>query len=93
MTIDDIQDNDKTFIEEKIEEKQSNEKTEDEDVVVCATSNFIIKNFEKYLLLMDLLRPHSLNIFNSMLSSFEYYVSIQLIANKSDICSFNDFCA
>lgn len=61
-------------MDEKLDEK-SVEKSEEEDVVVCATSNFIVKNFEKYLLLMDLLRPLSLSIFNSLLYSFEYYVN------------------
>lgn len=59
---------------------------EDNDTVVCATANFVVKNFDKYLLLMDLIRPFALEIFTSLLYSFEYYVSYLIIPFTIDLC-------
>jgi hypothetical protein len=68
-----MNEDEKTFLS-SAESLSNVDEEKDNDVVVCATANFIVKNFEKYLLLMDLIRPYSLEIFTSMLYSFEYYV-------------------
>jgi len=45
------------------------------EVVVSSTSNFIVKNFEKYLLLMNLIRPNAIEIFTGLVSTFEFFVT------------------
>ena len=57
--------------EEIIEETE-----EDQDVVACSTANFIVKNFEKYLLLMNLIRPYAFEIFDGLKSTFEFLVKL-----------------
>ena len=45
------------------------------DVVVCSSSNNIVKSFETYLQLMDILRPISLDVFMGLTQIIDYYVS------------------
>jgi len=44
------------------------------DVVVCSSSNNIVKTFETYLQLMDILRPISLEVFMGLTQTIDYYV-------------------
>ena len=52
------------------------------DVVVCSSSNNIVKSFETYLQLMDILRPISLEVFMGLTQTIDYYVIfLQILIN------------
>jgi hypothetical protein len=44
------------------------------EVVVSATSEIIVKSFETYVLLLNLLRTQSFEIFTGLVKVFEFYV-------------------
>lgn len=44
------------------------------EVVVSATSDIIVKSFETYVLLLNLLRTQSFEIFTGLVKVFEFYV-------------------
>ena len=47
---------------------------EEQEVVATSTANFIVKNFDKYLMLMNLIRPHALEIFKGLVGTIELFV-------------------
>jgi len=47
---------------------------EDQEVVATSTANFIVKNFDKYLMLMNLIRPHALEIFRGLVGTVELFL-------------------
>ena len=67
--MDEINEMDTTIFDQKDNDKKF-------DAVVCSSANYIVKGFENYLLLMDLVRPYSTEIFAELSKTFEYYVNI-----------------
>ncbi len=65
----------------------------DQEVVVNSTSNFLVKNFERYLKLMNLDTSHSIEIFTGLVDTFEFFVSkthsLQIIFEG--LCSYKIF--
>lgn len=47
---------------------------EDQEVVANPTANFIVKNFDKYLMLMNLVRPQALEIFRGLVGTIELFL-------------------
>jgi len=44
------------------------------EVVVCAASDIIVKSFETYVLLLNLLRTNAFEIMTGLVTTFEFYV-------------------
>jgi len=61
---------------------------ETNEVVVCPSSDMIVKNFETYILLLNLLRPNALEIVTGLVTTFELYVNAIMFLDLKglDIC-------
>lgn len=77
MSIDEMNENDTTFVSngskgDSLTNLQNGD--EEHEVVVCPSSDIIVKNFETYVLLLNILRPQAFEIFTSLVTTFEFYV-------------------
>lgn len=81
MSIDDINEHDTTMMTNggslSLDKKNSDHKSvnlDESEVVVCPASDMVVKSFETYVLLLNLLRTHSFEIFTGLMTAFDLYV-------------------
>lgn len=91
LSIDEINENDTTMMIGSLSDKHlggggSNQNLggTSGEVVVSATSDIIVKSFETYILLLNLLRTQSFEIFTGLVKVFEFYVSLGEIENSNN---------